>query len=110
MGLEFKRRMTKLAGWLRPDAPGPLPLPVGVAQALTERNRFTDLLNYRDIDPETNIVILDDGEAPALGFILGFSPLMVAGIDSETQFEAVFNACPSGTIVQFGKLSTPQVD
>lgn len=110
MGLEFKRRMTKLAGWLRPDAPGSLPLPVGAAQALTERNRFTDLFNYRDIDPETNVVILDDGEAPALGFMLGFSPLMVAGMDAETQFEAVFNACPADTIVQFGKLSTPQVD
>jgi conjugal transfer ATP-binding protein TraC len=110
LSLDFKRRMTKLAGWLRPDAPGPMPLPVGAAHALTARNRFTDLLNYRDIDPESNIVILDDGEVPALGFMLGFSPLMVAGIDAETQFEAVFNSCPSDTIVQFGKLSTPQVD
>lgn len=110
MGLEFKRNMKKLADWLRPDAPGPVPLTLAVAQALTERNQFTDLLNYRDIDPETNLVVLDDGEVPALGFMLAFSPLMVAGMDAETQFEAVFNACPSDTIVQFGKISTPQVD
>jgi conjugal transfer ATP-binding protein TraC len=107
---DLKSRIKKLAEWVRPDPPGPTPLTTSEALALLERDRFTDLLTYREVDEERNLVLLDDGSGPAVGFILGFSPLMAAGMDSETQFEAVFNACPADTIVQFGKLVTPAVD
>jgi conjugal transfer ATP-binding protein TraC len=110
MAKNFKARIKNLISWVRPDAPGVNPLLTSDAISLLERNRFTDLLTYRDIDAERNLVILDDGENPAVGFVLAFTPMMVAGIDSESHFEAVFNACPPGTIVQFGKLVTPAVD
>jgi conjugal transfer ATP-binding protein TraC len=107
---DLKNRLKKLAAWVKPDLPGPAPLATAEALALLERNRFPDLLTYRDFDTERNLLILDDGKEPAVGFVLAFSPMMVAGIDAEAQFEAVFNACPPDTIVQFSKLVTPQVD
>lgn len=110
MAQDLKTRLKKLASWVRPDAPGFSPLTTAEAHALLDRDRFSDLLTYRDIDPEKNLVILDDGSEPAVGFVLAFSPMMVAGIDAESQFEAVLNACPADTIVQFGKLVTPQID
>ncbi len=110
MALDFKNRIKKLAEWVRPDPPGLYPLTTGEAAAIVDRNRFSDLLTYRDIDVDRNLVILDDGAEPAVGFVLAFSPMMVAGVDAESQFEAVFNACPADTIVQFGKLVTPQID
>lgn len=110
MAQDFKNRLKKLAAWVRPDPPGLYPLATAEAHALLDRERFTDLFTYRDMDTKNNLVVLDDGDEPAVGFVLAFSPMMVAGIDVETQFEAVFNACPADTIVQFGKLVTPQVE
>lgn len=101
--------LKNLQSWLRPDPPGAEPLTVAAARALTERARFSSLLTYRDFD-ERNFIHLDDGEEPAVGFVLAINPLMFAGVDAEAQLEAVFNACPPDTIVQFGVLSTPQVE
>lgn len=77
--------------------------------AMTERDRFSSLLSYRYFDPESKIAILDDVTHPAAGFVIAYSPLLVAGQDAELQFEAVINACPPNTVLQFGKLSTNQV-
>lgn len=98
-----------LQSWLRPDAPGLEPLTIGAARALTDRSRFSSLLSYRDVD-DRHFVHLDDGDEPAIGFMLAINPLMVCGVDAEPQLEAVFNACPPDTIVQFGSISTPQVE
>ena len=105
----LKSMFKNLQAWLRPDPPSPEPLTVATARALTERTRFTSLLAYRDVD-ERHFVHLDDGAEPAVGFMLAITPLMVAGVDAEPQLEAVLNACPADTIVQFGAISTPQVE
>lgn len=101
--------LKKAQAWLRPDPPGGEPLTVATARALTERSRFSSLLSYRAMD-DRHFVHLDDGFVPAMGFVLAVNPLMVLGVDAEPQLEAVLNACPSDTIVQFGALSTPQVE
>lgn len=44
--------ITRFTEWLRPAAPGELPVPTQLAQALTERVSFHDWLNYRDFDEE----------------------------------------------------------
>lgn len=95
--------------WLRPDPPAVEPLTVSAARALTERSRFSSLLSYRDVD-DRHLVHLDDGDVPAVGFVLAINPLMIMGTDAEPQLEAVINACPADTIVQFGTISTPQVE
>jgi conjugal transfer ATP-binding protein TraC len=77
---------------------------------LTARDSFSGLFTYRSFDAENNLCYLDDGDAPATGFILAMNPLMAAGVDTEQQIEAVFNAVPPGSVVQFGKLVTPQVE
>jgi len=78
--------------------------------ALTERNSFAGLFTYRFFDETNNLCFLDDSDTPAIGFVLAMNPLMVAGVDTESQVEAVFNAVPPDSIVQFGKLVTPQVE
>lgn len=98
-----------LLEWLRPEYPGGTPLPLAVARALTDRTSFTSLLSYRQMD-ERKFMHLDNGIQPAVGFILAINPLMIAGVDAEPQLEAVFSACPVDTTVQFGAISTPQVE
>jgi len=107
--VRVKTLLRNLQRWLTPDPPGLEPLTVKAARQLIERDRLSSLLSYRDVD-ERNFVHLDDGGEPAVGFVLAINPLMVAGVDAEPQLEAVINACPADTIVQFGTLSTPQVE
>lgn len=104
-----KRSLSSLVDWLRPPTPGELPATLAVAQAMASRERFALLLPYRDTDPSRDIVFLNEGDEPAAGFMLNFSPLLVAGVDAEAQLEAVINSCPPNTVLQFGVLSTPQV-
>jgi conjugal transfer ATP-binding protein TraC len=99
-----------LTSYVRPEAPGSTPHTVASAVALTERNSFTELFSYRFFDAKSNLCYLDDGEAPAVGFVLAINPLMVAGVDAEPNIEAIFLAVPPGSVVQFGKLVTPQVE
>lgn len=101
--------LKSLQAWLSPDPPEGEPATVAEARALTERARFTSLLSYRDMD-DRQFIHLDDGQDPAVGFILAISPLMVLGTDAEGQLEAVLNACPADTVVQFGCISTPQIE
>lgn len=109
--LNAKKLLQSLSSFVKPDAPGPAPVVVGQAAAMTERNAFSDLFTYRFYDDEKKLCFMDDaGAAPAAGFVLALSPLNVAGVDTEGQIEAVLHAVPPNSIVQFGKLVTPQVE
>lgn len=109
---DFKlSRMTKaLMAFVKPDAPLTEAPTISAAQALTERNSFAKLFTYQYFDEQRKICYLEDGATPAVGFILAINPLMVAGVDTESQFEAVFHAMPPDSIVQVGKLVTPQIE
>lgn len=106
----FDGLISKFTEWLRPAAPGDLPVPTQVAQALSERVPLTDWLSYRDFDDENNLVYLTAADTFRVGFVLGFSPLLVAGTDIETQLEAVLTNCPPDTVVQFGVLAGTQTE
>jgi conjugal transfer ATP-binding protein TraC len=108
--MNIKSLFKNLGDWLRPDEPGIESIPFKAAQAMTERVSFSRLLNYREFDKETNIMFLDDGETPAAGFMLQMSPLLVAGVDAEPQFEAIINTCPPDTIIQSSVLSSQFVE
>lgn len=110
MKLNFSKLVKALGSFVRPDSPGQMHPTREAALAMTERNTFSSLFTYRSFDSENNLCYLDDGEVPATGFTLAINPLMVAGVDTEAQIEAVFNAVPPGSVVQFGKLVTPQVE
>lgn len=99
----------RIIDWVRPDAPAEMPLTTAMARSLVEHQRFTSLLSYRDVDPERNLVFLDDG-TPAVGFMLILSPLVVAGAAAEPQLESIIRACPTDTVLQYGVLSVPQVE
>lgn len=104
----FDGLVTRFTEWLRPAPPGDLPVPTQLAQALSERVSFHDWLNYREFDDENNLVYLTAADTFRVGFVLGFSPLLVAGTDIESQLEAVLTNCPPETVVQFGVLSGTQ--
>jgi conjugal transfer ATP-binding protein TraC len=106
---KLNKALRQLNAWLRPDAPALETFTYASARSLLERNQLSRVLSYRDFDQEDGLCYLDDGVAPAAGFVLAINPLLSAGLDAEKQFEAVFNACPSDTVVQFGKVATPQV-
>lgn len=108
--IKFSQLIKKIAAFVKPDLPGPVPYTVAAARALTERQTFSSLFTYRYFDDETNLCFLDDADTPSVGFVLAINPLMSAGVDAETQLEAVFNAMPPDSVVQFGKLVTPQVE
>lgn len=110
MKLNLSSLAKALGSFVRPDAPGRLHTTRQAALAMTERVSFSGLFTYRSFDAENNLCYLDDGDAPATGFMMAINPLMVAGVDTESQIEAVFNAVPPGSVVQFGKLVTPQVE
>lgn len=101
----------RIAATLRPDAPGAVPLQTDAAVAMTSREKISSLLAYRSFDPEKKIVFLDDTDGTvAVGFMLAISPLKVAGIDAESQIEATIKSLPAGSVIQYGKLVTPQVE
>lgn len=108
--LNVSKLLRKFTSFVKPDTPGATPYTVSEAIALTERNSFSSLFTYRFFDEDSRICYLDDSDTPAVGFVLAVSPLYVAGVDTEGQIEALFNAVPPDSIVQFGKLVTPQVE
>lgn len=108
--MNLKKIGKVLNEWLRPSPVSETPLTIQQALMLTERNRFTDLFSYRDFDSETNLCYLDEGEKIAVGFVLGINPVISAGLDTENQIEAVINACPEDTILQFSILSSTQIE
>lgn len=106
----FDGVVNRFTEWLRPAAPGDLPVPTLAAQALTERVSFHDWLSYRDFDDDNNLIYLTAADTFRMGFVLGFAPLLVAGTDIEAQLEAVLTNCPPDTVVQFGVLSGTQTE
>lgn len=98
----------RVTEWLRPQAPGAAPVPLQLAQAMTERVSLHNWLNYRDFDEENNLVFLTAADTFRVGFVLAFSPLLVAGTDIEPQLEAVLTNCPPDTVVQSGVMSGSQ--
>lgn len=108
--LNLSQLLKRLTAFVKPESPGLTPYTLSSAVALTERNSFAGLFTYRFFDETNNLCFLDDSDTPAIGFVLAMNPLMVAGVDTESQVEAVFTAVPPDSIVQFGKLVTPQVE
>ncbi|MCC5609598.1 type IV secretion system protein TraC [Nostoc sp. CHAB 5834] len=106
---KISKLLKVLTAFVKPDTPGAVPFTVSAATQLTEREGVSGLFNYKHFDQETNLCFMDDPDAPAVGFVLGITPLMVAGVDTEPQLEAVINALPPESIIQFGKLVTPQI-
>lgn len=102
--------LKKTTAYVRPDAPLPIPATMAAAAAMTQRNSFTDLFSYRYFDSDSNLMYLDEGNSLAVGFVLAISPLNFAGVDTESQIEAALNAVPPDSVVQFGKLVSPQVE
>lgn len=100
--------VNRFTDWLRPAAPGELPVPTQLAAALTERVSFHDWLSYREFDDEDKLVYMTAADTFRVGFVLGFAPLLVAGTDVESQLEAVLTNCPPETVVQVGVLSGTQ--
>lgn len=94
--------VNKFTEWLRPAAPGDLPVPTQLAQALTDRVSFTDWLSYREFDDDNDLMYLTAADTFRVGFMLGFAPLLVAGTDVESQLEALLTNCPPDTVVQVG--------
>lgn len=107
--MNLKKLSRAILDWVAPSLPGPVPATLGTALAMTQRERFSSLLSYRHFDEDYGIAVLDDATHPAAGFVLAFSPLLVAGKDAEAQFEAIINSCPPNTTLQFGKISSNQV-
>jgi conjugal transfer ATP-binding protein TraC len=102
--------LTKFTDWLRPAAPGDLPVPTQLACAMTDRVSFHDWLSYREFDDENSLLYLTAADTFRVGFVLGFQPLLVAGTDIEAQLEAVLTNCPPDTVVQVGVLSSTQTE
>ena len=108
--MNLRKLGKSLNEWLRPSAVAEVPLTIAQAAMLTERNRFTDLFGYRDFDEETKLCFMDEGDKIAIGFMLAINPLISAGIDAESQIEAVINACPEDTVLQFSVMSSTQIE
>lgn len=108
--INVSKMLKAITSFVKPDAPGRVPHTVEAAVALTERESFSSLFSYRYFDDDHKICYLDDTDMPSIGFVLAITPLSLAGVDAEGQIEAVFNAVPPNSVVQFGKLVTPQVE
>lgn len=100
--------LNKFTDWVKPNIPVGLPVPSQVAAALTDRDSFHEWLGYRDFDDDNKLVYLSAADTFRVGFVLGFSPLLVAGTDVEPQLEAVLTNCPDDTVIQSGVLSGGQ--
>lgn len=79
------------------------------AEALLERYRLTDLMSYRAFDEENGLVLMDNGDKPAMGFAFAINPAIIAGEDMENVMEALVSRCPRDTIIQSCLHSTPDV-
>lgn len=102
--------VARFTNWLRPQAPGPQPVPSQLAAAMTDRVSLHNWLNYREFDDDNNLCYLTAADTFRVGFVQGFAPLLVAGTDIESQLEALLTNCPPDTVVQFGVLSSTQTE
>jgi len=88
---------------------GEQPTTTIMANSLLERNQFQDLLPYRDIDEDTDLVFTDNGHTPYAGFGYYLTPLLMAGTDTENQLDAFLQKLPADSVVQFANYSSPSV-
>lgn len=100
----------RVTAFVKPDPAPSISVPVEAAQQLTARRKFSSLLFYRDFLDEHKLVVTDNGMEVNLGFVLQIAPLMIAGIDAESQVEDVIKKCPPGSVISFYKLSMPHID
>lgn len=106
---KLAKAMKELLNWIKPDSPVTNPLTVQQAMLLTERDSFSELLSYKDIDEDNGLIFLDDGKEPAIGFCFRINPLLGAGITAVQQIESIINMAPADTVMQSAVISTPQV-
>lgn len=108
--LLLKKQVNKLKRYIFSSITnGKQPTTVEMANALLERNRFDDLLPYRDFDEATNICFTDNGHTPYAGFGFHLSPLLIGGTDTENQLDAFLSKMPADTVVQFTTFASPNV-
>lgn len=108
--LSISKLAKAIMAFVKPDAPSETAATVAAAQALTARDSFSKLFTYQYFDTARNICYLEDGATPAVGYVVAINPLMVAGTDTEPQFEAIFHSLPPDSVVQVSKLVTPQIE
>lgn len=105
-----RRALDALQRFVSPDLPGTTPLTVQAAQALVNRHRISSLMSYRQFDETDRLVFMEEATGVSAGFVLLLNPMMHAGPSVEEDIETALRACPADTVVQFGVLSTPQVE
>lgn len=110
MNLNLSSLTRRLTEFVRPATPGPAPLPLGLARELVEHIEPASLFSYRAFDDDNKFCYLSAPNGLAMGFMLAITPMMVAGVDAEPQFEAAISALPSDSVVQVGKLSSTQTE
>ena len=110
MNFSFSRITSAIFEFVKPSAPGSTAITLSVAKELVERAEPKELVTYRTFEEDTNLTYLSTPAGFAVGFLLAVNPLMVAGVDAESQFEAAFVGLPPGSVVQFGKFSSEQVE
>lgn len=93
-----KEKLQDLASWLKPESPGSQSSTAANANALTERIGIDRLLNYRGLDYQNDLVMMDDSETLYCGFGFRVSSMIVGGRDLEDQLEGVINALPQDSI------------
>ena len=106
---KLSKALKELLTWVKPDSPVTNPLTVQQAMLLTDRDSFSELLSYKDIDEENGLIFLDDGKEPAIGFCFRINPLLGAGHTAVQQIESIINMAPADTVMQSAVISTPQV-
>lgn len=112
MGVRVRDLINK---WLKksPSEQTGASVEVGSINSIKEisgRESLSSLLSYEYFDHRNNLLFTKDGKTKSIGFLLGCNPLMVAGVDAEPNLEAIFSSLPADSIVQFGKLVTPQIE
>lgn len=99
-----------LKAFFSPISPSERPITVETAETLLSRSQFSSLLNLRDFDDEKNLIIFEDIGQTSIGFMLEYSPLLVAGVDAEPQFQAIIDSAPEGSALQFACFASKNIE
>ncbi len=109
------RAFNKVADFFRVAQPDEeIPVTIDLATDLLQRKSLNEILAYRDIDQDGYMVI-EDGKTVRLGFVIAYSPVLLAGKDLENTIASLIGEYSKpGTVIQFGVLShryvTPILD
>jgi conjugal transfer ATP-binding protein TraC len=107
--MNLKGVLHSLDDWLKPASPGRITLSAELAEALVERTPFSSLLRYEDYDEDNGLFYVSGLTSFSAGFGLLIGSLPIAGTDTETQLEAMIQDAPANAVLQFAKLSSPQI-